>query len=214
MLSKFFASFSIFPFQWQTTCSHCGDKRPPPVETPVSPPPVLPIKETIPICTLYFLPHLFWPPPTPQPLPPLPWQPRTCLCHLHLHPAHSLAAPACPRRAPMRPICMEAPEALTHLLALFTSWRKRRVSPRLDPMAFQWRENLVKALPLTFGSFCSSFCKIRIRVLATSSGPIARRVFSNWWTPKPFPDYGDFTKTNPIWIMRLWVAHWGKYLGK
>lgn len=107
--------------RWQTTCSHCGDKRPPPVETPVSPPPVLPIKETIPICTLYFLPHLFWPPPTPQPLPPLPWQPRTCLCHLHLHPAHSLAAPACPRRAPMRPICTEAPEALTHLLALFTS---------------------------------------------------------------------------------------------
>ena len=198
---------NFYSFQWQTTCSHCGDKRPPPVETLVSPPPVLQIKETIPICTLYFRPHLFWPPPPPQPLPPLPWQPRTCLCHLHLHPAHSLAALACLPRGQMRPICMEALEALTHLLVLSTSWRKKRVNPRLDPMAFQWRENLVKAPPLTFGSFCSSFCKIRIRVLATSSGPIARRVFSNWWTPKPFPDYGDFTKTNPIWIMRLWVAH-------
>jgi len=45
--------------RWQTTCSHCGDKRPLPVETPVSPLPVLRIKETIPTCTLYSPPHLW-----------------------------------------------------------------------------------------------------------------------------------------------------------
>ena len=93
----------------------------------------------------------------------------------------------------------------------FSSWRRKLASLRSALMAFQWRGSPARAPPLTFGSSCSSCCRTKTHARGTSNGPTAKKASLSWWTPRPSPDSGGFTRTSQTWTMKLWAVHWGKY---
>ena len=91
-----------------------------------------------------------------------------------------------------------------------SSWRRRPENRRSDPTGFRSSASLERERPLTSGSSCSSCCRTRRAVLASSSGRTGRREFSSWSTRRQSPGSGACTRTSRTWTTKPWAELSGK----